>query len=123
MNLIISNNSNKPIYEQIVQQIKENIMDGDLKPGQPLMSMRQLAKELHISVITVQKAYDILQRDGFIKTVSGKGTYVSNYSIDFIQEEHFRRIEIHIEEAVQIARDNGIDVDKVIELVNLFYST
>jgi len=123
LNLIITNNSTKPIYEQIVQQIKENIMDGSLKPGQPIMSMRKLASELHISVITVQKAYESLQRDGFIETVSGKGTYVSNYNIDFIQEEHLRRVEIHIEEAVQIALENGIDVEKIIELVRLFYST
>lgn len=123
MNLIISNNSTKPIYEQIIQQVKENIMDGELKPGQPLMSMRKLAKELHISVITVQKAYESLQRDGFIETVSGKGTYVSNHNIDFIQEEHLRRVESHIEEAIQIARENGIEMNKIIELVKLFYTT
>lgn len=97
-------------------------MDGELKPGELLMSMRKLAKELHISVITVQKAYESLQRDGFIETVSGKGTYVSNHNIDFIQEEHLRRVEMHIEEAVQIGRENGIEMDKIIELVKLFYT-
>ena len=75
--ILLSNSSDKPIYEQITSQIKEMIMKGELKPGEAMPSMRKLAKSLHVSVITTQRAYDDLQRDGFILTVPAKGTFVS----------------------------------------------
>ena len=77
MEIIISNNSSKPIYEQITTQIKAMIITGQLQAGEPIPSMRALAKSLHISVITVQKAYEDLQRDGFIETTVGRGSFVS----------------------------------------------
>ena len=77
MEIIISNNANKPIYEQITTQIKAMIMSGELQAGDALPSMRSLAKSIHVSVITVQKAYEDLQRDGFIETTVGRGSFVS----------------------------------------------
>ena len=86
MEIIISNSSDKPIYEQIAMQIKSLIMNGTLSAGEALPSMRTLAKDLHISVITVQRAYEDLTRDGFIETVSGKGSFVASPNKEFIQE-------------------------------------
>ena len=93
MEIILSNASDRPIYEQITSQIKEMIMKGELKPGEPMPSMRRLAKDLHVSVITTQRAYDDLARDGFIVTVPAKGTFVSAQNQDFIREENLRRVE------------------------------
>ena len=87
MEIILSNASPKPIYEQITSQIKAMIMNGELKAGDPMPSMRKLAKELHVSVITTQRAYDDLQKDGFIVTVPAKGTFVSAQNQDFIRED------------------------------------
>ena len=87
MEIIISNNSSKPIYEQITTQIKAMIITGQLQAGEPIPSMRALAKSLHISVITVQKAYEDLQRDGFIETTVGRGSFVSAANRDLFQEE------------------------------------
>lgn len=95
MEIILSNSSSKPIYEQIVIQIKELIMQGKLKPNDPLPSMRKLAKDLHVSIITTQRAYDELSNDGFIVVIPAKGAFVATQNKDFIQEENRRRIEKH----------------------------
>ena len=121
MDIIISNNSSKPIYEQITSQLKAQIMDGALKPGEPLPSMRALARALHISVITVQKAYEDLQRDGFIETTVGRGSFVSAGNRDFIQEEQRRRVEEHLQSAAGAARVAGIPLSKLLELMTMFY--
>ncbi|MCL2565404.1 MAG: GntR family transcriptional regulator [Defluviitaleaceae bacterium] len=121
MDIIISNNTSKPIYEQITSQIKAMIMNGELQPGAPLPSMRSLAKSIHVSVITVQAAYENLQRDGFIDTTIGRGSFVSAQNKDFIQEEQQRRAEEHLQEAAEIGRTNGIPVEKLVELLKLFY--
>ena len=105
--ILLSNSSDKPIYEQITSQIKEMIMKGELKPGEAMPSMRKLAKSLHVSVITTQRAYDDLQRDGFILTVPAKGTFVSTQNQDFIREENLRRIEAHLTDAVSLARETA----------------
>ena len=120
MEIIISNNSSKPIYEQITTQIKAMIITGQLQAGEPIPSMRALAKSLHISVITVQKAYEDLQRDGFIETTVG-GSFVSAANRDLFQEEQQRKIEEHLQEAVEMARGCGISPDKLTELITLFY--
>ncbi len=86
MEIIISSNTSKPIYEQITSQMKAMIMSGELQTGDPIPSMRALAKSLHISVITVQKAYEDLHRDGFIETTVGRGSFVSAQNKDFFQE-------------------------------------
>lgn len=121
MDIIISSNSSMPIYEQITSQVKAQVMDGRLQQGQSIPSMRALAKSLHISVITVQRAYEDLQRDGFIETVVGKGSFISGSSKDFWQEEQQRLMEEHLSKAVEIGRRCGIRVDKMKELVDLFY--
>ena len=92
MEIIISNNANKPIYEQITSQIKAMIMSGELQAGDAIPSMRSLAKSIHVSVITVQKAYEDLQRDGFIETTAGKGCFVSVQNQDFYLEEQQKKI-------------------------------
>ncbi len=121
MEIIISNKSSKPIYEQITSQIKAMIMSGELQTGDTLPSMRGLAKSLHISVITAQRAYEDLQRDGFIETVTGRGSFVAAQNLDFIQEEQQKKAEEHLQEAAEIGRTNGIALEKLIELLTLFY--
>ncbi len=121
MEIIISSNTSKPIYEQITFQIKAMIMSGELKTGDPIPSMRALAKSVHVSVITVQKAYEELQRDGFIETTVGRGSFVSAQNKYFYQEEQQRRMEEHLQEAVDIAHTIGITLDKAIELLTMFY--
>ena len=109
MEIIISSNTSKPIYEQITSQMKAMIMSGELQTGDPIPSMRALAKSLHISVITVQKAYEDLHRDGFIETTVGRGSFVSAQNKDFFQEEQQRRAEEHLQEAADIARKIAIN--------------
>jgi GntR family transcriptional regulator len=121
MEIIISSNTSKPIYEQITSQMKALIMSGELVPGQPIPSMRALAKSIHVSVITVQKAYEDLQRDGFIETTVGRGSFVSAQNRDFIQEEQQRKAEEHLQEAAEIGRTNGIPLSKLAELLKMFY--
>lgn len=121
MEIIISNNVNKPIYEQITSQIKAMIMSGELHTGEAIPSMRALAKSIHVSVITVQKAYEDLQRDGFIETTVGRGSFVSARNKEFYQEEQQRIAETHLEKAAEIGRLNNISLEKLTELLALFY--
>ena len=121
MEIIISSNSSMPIYEQITSQVKAQVMEGRLQQGDPIPSMRALAKSLHISVITVQRAYEDLQRDGFIETVVGKGSFISANNKDFWQEEQQRLMEEHLSKAVEIGRRCGIGAEKMRELVDLFF--
>ena len=121
MEIIISSNTSKPIYEQITSQMKAMIMSGELQTGDPIPSMRVLAKSLHISVITVQKAYEDLHRDGFIETTVGRGSFVSAQNKDFFQEEQQRRAEEHLQEAADIARSGGIPLSKLVEILTMFY--
>lgn len=121
MEIIISSNSNKPIYEQITSQIKAMVMSGELQNGEPIPSMRALARELHISVITVQKAYEDLARDGFIETTVGKGSYISANSREFYQEEQQRMAEEHLQAAAEIGRKCAVPLTKLIELLTIFY--
>ena len=121
MDIIISSNTSKPIYQQITSQIKAQIMSGTLKTGEPIPSMRALAKSLHVSVITVQRAYEDLQRDGFIETTVGRGSFVSAQNRDFLQEERQREAEEHLLQAAEIGRSSGISLEKLKELLELFY--
>ena len=121
MEIIISSNTSKPIYEQITSQIKAMIMSGELITGDPIPSMRSLAKTIHVSVITVQKAYEDLTRDGFIETTVGRGSFVAAQNKDFIQEEQQKRVEEHLIIAADIARTNGITLNKITELLKIFY--
>ncbi len=122
MDIIISNNANKPIYEQITSQIKAMIMSGELQAGDAIPSMRALAKSIHVSVITVQKAYEELQRDGFIETTVGRGSFVSAQNKAFYQEAQQRIAEEHLKIAADIGRINNISLESLIEVLKLFYT-
>ncbi|EDS72649.1 transcriptional regulator, GntR family [Anaerofustis stercorihominis DSM 17244] len=121
MEIILKSGSDKPIYEQITSQIKSMIIKGELREGDALPSMRKLAKELHISVITSQRVYEDLQRDGFIESSVGKGTFVSAQNKDFIREENLRKVENMLEEVVQISKENNITKEELIKTLSLFY--
>lgn len=121
MEIFVNNHASIPIYEQISSQIKALIMSGELKAGEALPSIRGLAKSLHISVLTVQKAYDALQADGFIETTAGKGCFVSAQNQDFYLEEQQKRIEEHFTEAIEIAKVSGIKLDQLQSLLSLLY--
>ena len=121
MEIFISNTSDKPLYEQITAQIKNLILNGALKEGDALPSMRILAKELRISVITTKRAYDDLEREGFIVTQSGKGSYVAARNVELIREENYRRIEQQLLTAVNMARLSEISLDEMIEILTLLY--
>ena len=121
MEIIISNSSDKPIYEQICMQVKNLIMNGALSAGEALPSMRALARDLHISVITVQRAYEDLTRDGFIETVSGKGSFVAAQNKEFIQEEQLRIAEELLQRAAEIGRAHGIGYEQMANILKLFY--
>lgn len=121
MDIVISNNTGKPIYEQITTQVKAMIISGKLKAGDAIPSMRALAKSIHVSVITVQRAYEELQRDGFIETTVGRGSFVSAQNKEFYQEEQQRIAEEHLQIAAEIGRANRISLEKLKELLALFY--
>lgn len=121
MDILISNSSGKPIYEQITSQIKNLILSGVLMQGDPLPSMRLLARELRISVITTKRAYEDLERDGFIQTVTGKGSYVAGGNLELIREEHLRMAESHLQSAVDTAKRSGITIDELTQMLNVLY--
>lgn len=121
MNIIISNSSEKPIYEQITSQMKQMIITGELEAGSLLPSMRTLAKELRISVITTKRAYEDLERDGFIYTVVGKGSYVAEKNMDFVREEQLRIVEDYLQKAVAGAKAGGIGVEDMMEIMKMIY--
>ena len=121
MNIIISNASGKPIYEQIVAQIKQLIMTDVLKEGDALPSMRTLAKELRISVITTKRAYEELEKEGFIETITGKGSFVAGKDKELIREERYRQIEALLEKACETARMNGMTLEELLDIMTLLY--
>ena len=121
MNIIISNTSGQPIYEQIVSQIKSMIITGELNEGEALPSMRLLAKELRISVITTKRAYDELEREGFIVSFTGKGSFVAGKNIDLIKEQLLKEIENHMQEIVKLSNSCGVKLDELIEMMTLIY--
>lgn len=121
MEIILSQASDKPIYAQITSQIKEMIMKGELKPGEMMPSMRKLAKNLHVSVITTQRAYDDLQKEGFIVTIPAKGTFVSTQNQDFIKEENLRRIEKMLSQTIDLAKENGLSLDELKHIIDIIY--
>lgn len=121
MNIIISNSSDKPIYEQITGQVKNMIMNGQLKEGDALPSMRTLAKELRISVITTKRAYEELERDGFITTVIGKGSFVRAADTRLLREEKLKQVEGLLSAAVSLAGQSGISREEVEEILTIIY--
>lgn len=119
MDLIISNSSNRPIYEQITTQIKELILTGELQPGQKLPSIRALANGLRISAITTKRAYTDLEAQGFIETVQGKGSFVTGGNVELLREERRRQIEQRLMRLVDDARSADIGDDKLREMMDL----
>lgn len=121
MDIIISNSSGRPIYEQIVSQIKEMIMSGILKEGDALPSMRNLAMQLRISIITTKRAYEELEREGFIESFTGRGSFVAAQNKELFREEGLKQIEEFLTLAVEKARLCGVSADELSELLNMLY--
>ena len=121
MDIIISNSSGEPIYSQITSQIKAMIMNGELREGDALPSMRNLALLLHISIITTKRAYEDLERDGFIESYTGKGSFVKGQNQEFLREEHLRCIEQLLSEACTKAAACHISLKELQEMLSLLY--
>lgn len=121
LNIIISNSSQVPLYEQIESQIKNQIVNMVLKPGEPLPSIRTLAKELKVSIITTKRAYEELEKEGFIKTVVGKGTFVAEANNERLREVAMYEIENKLEEAIISAKAIGLTLEETIDIVKSLY--
>ncbi|MCL2287365.1 MAG: GntR family transcriptional regulator [Firmicutes bacterium] len=117
MEIFLQLRSKVPIYEQIVTQVKQLIISGALKDGDPIPSMRALAKTLQVSVITVQKAYEDLQRKGLIESLAGRGTFIRVPNMDDVRQEYWLAIQDHVEKISKLAKDSGIDVAEIIDLI------
>lgn len=121
MQIIISNSSDTPIYQQIVDNIKEAILNGDLIGGEALPSIRTLAKDLKISNITTKRAYEELEKDGFIEAIATKGYFVKNKSEDFKKEEILKKVETSLNETIKIANTYSITREEVLNMLNILY--
>ena len=121
MDIIVSNMDSTPIYEQITRQIKAKILGGELQPGEALPSMRLLAKELRISVITTKRAYEELEADGFIVTQAGRGSFVAAQNPALLREEHLKKMESCLQDAVDAARLGGISCEEACETLRLLW--
>jgi len=121
MEIIISNADGRPIYEQIAAQIKSGVLAGALTQGEALPSMRQLARDLRISVITTKRAYEDLERDGFVTNVPGKGCFVAAQNPELLREETLRRAEAALQSAVDAAQSGGVSLEELQETLALLY--
>lgn len=121
MDIIISNSSGEPIYQQISSQIKAMIMQGELSEGDPLPSMRTLAAELRISVITTKRAYEELEREGYIESYTGKGSFVKGQNSELIREENLRQTEEFLKQACAKAKLCGVELSELKEILELIY--
>ena len=121
MDIIISNSAGQPIYEQICRQVKGAIAAGKLKPGEPLPSIRSLARDLRISVITTKRAYEELEKEGLIRSVAGKGFYVCEYNTDYLKEKQLMMLEKRLGEIICDARQAGLECAQLIEMVEALY--
>lgn len=121
MHLVISNSSSVPIYEQIKEQIIEQIMNDELKEDEMLPSIRSLSKDIKISLMTIKKAYDQLESDGYIVSIAGKGTFVAPRNSNLVKEHAQKEIEDNIQKAIDLAVRYDISKDEIIDLVNMLY--
>lgn len=119
MELIIRNTAGQPIYDQISSQIKDQIISGALTPGELLPSIRALAKDLKISVITTKRAYDELESQGFVTTVAGKGCFVAEKNLDLIREQKLKELEDHLDAAVELAAQCGVSALELMEMLRI----
>ena len=120
MELVIRNTANQPIYEQIYSQIRAQIIAGTLRPGDALPSIRALAKDLRISVITTTRAYDELEADGFLYTVAGKGCFVAEKNLDLVREHQLKELEDHLSAAAELAKSCGLSREELTEMLRIF---
>jgi len=118
VNILIDNKSGTPIYDQIYSQIKSQIISGALKPDEMLPSIRGLAKDLRISFITTKRAYEELEKEGFIYTLPAKGCYVAPKNVELLREENLKKIEEHIDEIVRLAASCNLSKQEIMEMVN-----
>lgn len=121
MKIIITNSSDKPIYEQISEEIKSEIFKGNIDPGDPLPSIRGLAKELKVSVITTKRAFEELEKEGLIETVRGKGSFVKSRNQEVIREKKLKRIEDQLRRTVKETKILGIDREELYEIIEYLY--
>ena len=121
MDIIISNSSNEPIFEQIKQAIKKEIANNNLKENEMLPSIRNLAQDLRISVMTVKRAYDELEQEGFIKTIHGKGSLVATKNIELLREEQMKEIERYIDKIILISKSSNISKKEILETFEYLY--
>ncbi len=121
MKIIVSNSSNEPIYEQISKQIKAHILKGELKEGDLLPSIRGLARDLQISVITTKRAYEELEKEGFIETVQGKGSYVAGQNKEIMREKKLNIIEEKLSKIVEESKALGISFNEILEILKILY--
>lgn len=121
MNILISSTSGEPIYAQIVAQIRQLVLQGELVSGTPLPSIRQLAKELQISVITTKRAYEELEREGLINSIVGKGSFVSGADQEFIKEQRLRMLELRLKEIIDESRMLSLNYAELTDMLKLLY--
>lgn len=121
MDIIISNGAGEPIYEQIVKQVKSQIMTGELKAGDALPSMRALAQALRISVITTKRAYEELERDGFIESYTGKGSFVRGQNAELLKEEYLKKVEASLTDACENAKRCGMELDEMKSVLEMIW--
>ena len=117
MNLFIDNKSGAPIYEQLYTQIKNQILSGELQPEEAMPSIRGLARDLRISVITTKRAYDELEKEGFIYTIAAKGCFVAPKNVELLREETLKNIENHIDQIVRLSQSVGLSRQEVLDMV------
>lgn len=120
MNVLIDNKSSLPIYDQIFSQIKAQIISGELQENEALPSIRNLAKDLHISVVTTKRAYDELEADGFLYTVAGKGCFVAEKNLDLVREHQLKELEDHLSAAAELAKSCGLSREELTEMLRIF---
>lgn len=119
LNIVLSNQSDKPIYQQISDQIRESILKGDLQDGDLLPSIRTLAKDLRISVITTKRAYDELEHEGFVISTVGKGSFVAPKNLDLLRELNLKHLEELIQQTLKLANECNLTVDDLTEMISL----
>lgn len=121
MNIIITNSGGMPIYEQIASQIKGMILGGELHEGDALPSMRALAQDLRISVITTKRAYEILESEGLIQSFTGRGSFVSAADPEMMREQNLREIEGFLNKAAEMAKSSGVSKEELMEILSMYF--
>ncbi len=122
-NIVVRNTSQTPIYKQIFDQISSQIINGDLKPDEPLLSIRTIAKELRVSIITIKKTWELLERNGFIYTIKGKGSYVKKNTVSTLKKKKIDTIKASLEHAVLLSKEFDISREELIDILSDLYES